>query len=231
MQNWIEKFQHDSTFLFIVSIALVVLLVIVLIVVIYSTKSKTLAQKVAELQESLFEKERKIEKLEQELTALNIKNASNEQELQQFAETKGILGSKEELLASIQAKYNELEKLQSQTKIKLENIEDLYEKLSGEHKILQERNEILLEDNNKYRTNNARLLTKLESDTRHTAAKLEMMQSNKEQLKEEFEALARKVFEGNSQKFAEFSKQNIDNMIKPLQVQISEFKKQVGTNL
>ncbi|MDD2400567.1 MAG: DNA recombination protein RmuC, partial [Sulfurovum sp.] len=68
MQNWIEKFQHDSTFLFIVSIALVVLLVIVLIVVIYSTKSKTLAQKVAELQESLFEKERKIEKLEQELT-------------------------------------------------------------------------------------------------------------------------------------------------------------------
>lgn len=228
MQNWIEKFQHDSTFLFIVSIALVVLLVIVLIVVIYSTKSKTLAQKVAELQESLFEKERKIEKLEQELTALNIKNASNEQELQQFAETKGILGSKEELLASIQAKYNELEKLQSQTKIKLENIEDLYEKLSGDYKILQERNEILLEDNNKYRTNNARLLTKLESDTRHTAAKLEMMQSNKEQLKEEFEALARKVFEGNSQKFAEFSKQNIDNMIKPLQVQISEFKKQVA---
>ncbi len=228
MQNWIEKLQHDSTFLLIVSIALVVLLIIVLIVVIYSSKSKTLTQKVAELQESHSEKERKIEKLEQELTTLNIKNASNEQELQQFAETKGILGSKEELLASIQAKYNELEKLQSQTKTKLENIETLYEKLSADHKALQERNEILLEDNNKHRTNNARLLTKLESDARHTAAKLEMIQSNKEQLKEEFEVLARKVFEGNSQKFAEFSRQNLDSMIKPLQTQIAEFKKQVA---
>jgi len=41
-------------------------------------------------------------------------------------------------------------------------------------------------------------------------------------------SLAKKVFEGNSQKFAEFSKENLDSMIKPLQTQISEFKKQVS---
>jgi DNA recombination protein RmuC len=54
------------------------------------------------------------------------------------------------------------------------------------------------------------------------------MQESKKELKDEFETLAKKVFEGNSQKFAEFSKENLDSMIKPLQTQISEFKKQVS---
>ncbi|MBD3789799.1 MAG: DNA recombination protein RmuC [Campylobacterales bacterium] len=228
MNNLFDRLQEDSTFLLIVGISLVVLLIIVLVVVVFSTKSKTLAERVAELKETLVEKEKKIELLELELKTLNIKNASNERELQQFAETKGILGSKEELLASIQAKYNELEIVQSETKTKLESLQTAHEKLLIEHAALQERSEILQEDNNKQKTNLARLLTKLESDTRHHAAKVEMMQANREQLKEEFEALARKVFEGNSAKFAEFSKQNIDNMIKPLQTQIDEFKKQVS---
>ena len=228
MQEILLRFQNDSTLLLIAGISLVILLVIVLIVVIFSTKIKILSDKLWDSNESRKAKNIKIEILEKELQILKIRNASNEQELQQFAETKGILGSKEELLATIRGRYNELEKEQTQTKAKLESIESMYENLLLEHKSLQSRNESLTEENSRHRINNARLLTKLETEARHASAKLKMMQENKKELKEEFEALAKKVFEGNSRKFAEFSRENLDSMIKPLQIQISEFKKQVS---
>ncbi|RRS29962.1 MAG: DNA recombinase [Epsilonproteobacteria bacterium (ex Lamellibrachia satsuma)] len=212
----------------IAGIAVVVLLVIVLIVVIFSTKVKSQSDTLWELKELLTEKETKIEMLEKELQAIQIKNASNEQELQQFFETKEQLNTTKELLLKSQNQYNTLEKEQSELKANFENIESLYTDLLAEHKSLQERHELLMEDNSKYRINNARLLTKLETESRHAANRLEMMQEHKKEIKDEFEQLAKQIFEGNSQKFAEFSKQNLNSMIKPLQTQISEFKKQVA---
>ena len=174
MQEILLRFQNDSTLLLIAGISLVILLVIVLIVVIFSTKIKTLSDKLWDSNESHKTKNIKIEILEKELQVLKIRNASNEQELQQFAETKGILGSKEELLATIRGRYNELKKEQTQTKAKLESIESMYANLLLEHKSLQSRNESLTEENSRYRINNARLLTKLETEARHASAKLKM---------------------------------------------------------
>ena len=101
MQEILLRFQNDSTLLLIAGFSLVILLVIVLIVVIFSTKIKTLSDKLWDSNESHKTKNIKIEILEIELQILMIQNASNVQDLQQFAETLGILGSKEELLATI----------------------------------------------------------------------------------------------------------------------------------
>ena len=228
MEEIFQTIQNDSTLMFVAGIAAVVLLIIVLVVVIFSTKAKTLSEKLAESLEVDRVKSIKIEALEKELQNAKIVNASQAQELQHFAQVKEDLASKIEYIGTLQTENGTLEKELSQTQTKLENLEAIHENLVEEHKLLQERFEQLQEDNHKYQVNNARLLMKLEAENRYTSSKLEMMQEHKKELKTEFERLAKQIFEGNSEKFAEFSKQNIDSMIKPLQTQIEEFKKQVS---
>ncbi len=228
MEELIAKIQNDSTLMLMAGMAVVVLLVIVLITLVSAMRVKTYKNRWWNTQVDNNEKAEYISALESELQSYKIKNASNEQELSQFAETKETLRSTSESFLELQGKFNELEKELSQVKAKLESAEAIYEALLVEHKELKERHEEILETNSRYRTNNARLLMKLESEERHTSSQKEMMASHKKEIKDELEAMARKVFEGNSQKFAEFSKENLDSMIKPLQTQISEFKKQVS---
>ena len=87
MQELLLKIQNDSTLMLIAGIALVVLLVIVLIVVIFSTKVKSQSDKLWDFKELDKQKNIKIEMLEKELQTVKIRNASNEQELQQFMQT------------------------------------------------------------------------------------------------------------------------------------------------
>ena len=228
MNELITKIQGDSTMMLMAIIAVVVLLVIVLTIVVSAMRVKTYKDRWWNVTVDNKEKAEYISAIERELQAYKIKNASNAQELSQFADTKERLKSAQEEFYALQKNFNELEKELSQLRAKLESAEGMYETLSNAHRELQERNESLLEDNSRYRTNNARLLMKLESEERHASSQKEMMSSHKQEIKSEFEALAKKVFEGNSQKFAEFSKENMDSMIKPLQTQISEFKKQVA---
>ncbi|HFQ61156.1 MAG TPA: DNA recombination protein RmuC [Epsilonproteobacteria bacterium] len=227
-EELILKIQEDSTFMLMAIIAVVVLLVIVLVIVVSAMRVKTYKDRFWDIQVDNKEKAEYITAIERELQAYKIKHASDEQELSHFAETKERLASTTENFTLLQKNYNELEKLLSQTAAKLESAESMYEKLLEEHKALKIQSDTVAESNSKYRTNNARLLMKLESEERHTSSQKEMMQAHKQEIKEEFETLAKKVFEGNSQKFAEFSKENMDSMIKPLQTQISEFKKQVA---
>jgi len=228
MQELLLKIQNDSTLMLMAGLALVVLLVILLVIVVSAMKVKIYKDRFWNTEVDNKEKTEYIAALEHELEAYKLKNASNEQELQQFAETKETLKSTNESLSSLQAKHSELEKELSQIKAQLESAQSIHATLVEEHSNLKERHESVLEENSKYRTNNARLLMKLESEERHIISQKEMMVNHKKEIKDELEALAKKVFDGNSQKFAEFSKENIDNMIKPLQTQISEFKKQVA---
>jgi len=228
MNELIEKIQNDPTLMLMTVMAVVVLLVIVLITVISAMRVKTYKNRWWNTQVDNNEKAEYIFSLESELQSYKIKNASNEQELSQFTETKEILKSTNESFLELQGRFNELEKELSQTKAKLESAEAIYEALLVEHKELKDRHEEILEGNSKYRTNNARLLMKLESEERHASSQQDMMTAHKKEIKAELESMAKKVFDGNSQKFAEFSKENLDNMIKPLQTQITEFKKQVA---
>ncbi len=229
MQDFFFKIENDSTLMLIGGVMLVVLLVIVLIVVIFSTKNTTLKEKLFESKESNDDKFTKIKLLEEELQSVKIKNASMEQVLQQFLQMKEDLATRNDELQLTQARHNTLVKEYSQVFTKLENIEEYFKKLKDEHTLLQEKYETLVEENSKHRVNNARLLMKLETESRHATHKLEMMQEHKKEIKTEFEQLAQQIFEGNSKKFSEFSTQNIDTIIKPLQTEILEFKKQVST--
>lgn len=166
MDELVTKIGSDSTLMFVGAMALVVLLFIVLVVVVSSMRVKTYKDRFINIQIDNQEKEKLIAELQKELQVLKVKNARNEQELQQFAQIKEKLSVTEEGLKVSQKEAHELEKLQSQTKAKLENKESMYETLQSEHTTLGERLEGLNEENSKLRVNNARLLMKLETEVR-----------------------------------------------------------------
>ena len=106
MQELLLKIQNDSTLMLMAGLALVILLVIVLVVVVSAMKVKIYKDRFWNTQIDNKEKTEYISALEHELQAYKIKNASNEQELQQFAETKDALKSTNETLLTLQFKYN-----------------------------------------------------------------------------------------------------------------------------
>lgn len=228
MNELISKIQGDPTLMLMAIIAVVVLLVIVLTVVVSAMRVKTYKDRFWNVTIDNKEKAEYITAIERELQAYKIKDAKNQQELVQFSETKATLRSTQENLEAVKKKFNELEKELSQIKVRLESAETIHTTLLEEYKTLKENYDALLETNSKYRTNNARLLMKLESEERHNSSQKDMMLSHKKEVKNELESLAKKVFDGNSKTFADFSKENLDSMIKPLQTQITEFKKQVA---
>ena len=164
MQELLSEIQNDPTLIFISVIALVVLLVIVLVVVVSSMRVKTYKDIFINVREDNNDKAERISSLEKELQEYKLKNASNEQELEQFSETKNVLNSTKESLSTTRKDFTELEKEQSQLTTKFENLQAMYDHLLDEHKTLQERTEQLQEENSKLRINNARLLMKLETE-------------------------------------------------------------------
>lgn len=228
MNELITKIESDSTLMLMAIIAVVVLLVIVLTIIVSTMRVKSYRDRWWNVTVDNKDKSQEIAILESELQKYKIKDAKNQQELAYFDETKIKLKDVEEKFLFLQKEFHNLEKELSQIKVKLESSESRYDNLLEEYNTLKENYSEQIEENSKYRTNNARLLMKLESEERHTISQQEMMKSHKDEIKKELESLARSVFEGNSRKFAELSKENLDSMIKPLQTQISEFKKQVA---
>lgn len=166
MNDIICKMNNDSTYMVIVAIAIVILLFVVLMVVISSMRIKSYKDRFINSEIDNQEKEALIVKLQSELQNLKIRNAQNEQELQQFAQTREKLTDTESKLEHLQKSSNELEKLQSETRSELDHTRNIFGKLTEDHKTLNVKFEAVQEDNNKLHVNNARLLMKLESEAR-----------------------------------------------------------------
>ena len=166
MNDIICKINNDSSYMVIVAIAIVILLFVVLMVVISSMRIKSYKDRFINTEIDNQEKEALIVKLQSELQNLKIRNAQNEQELQQFAQTREKLSDTESKLEQLQTSNNALEKLQSETRSELDHTLNIFGKLTEEHKTLNGKFEALQEDNNKLHVNNARLLMKLESEAR-----------------------------------------------------------------
>ncbi len=166
MNELITKIQGDPTLMLMAIIAVVVLLVIVLTVVVSAMRVKTYKDRFWNVQVDNKEKSEHITRIERELQEYKIKDAKNQQELAQFSETKTTLKSTQTNFELLQKNANELEKELSQTKAKLESAEGIYENHMHEHTTLKERFDAIMEENAKYRVNNARLLMKLESEER-----------------------------------------------------------------
>lgn len=74
---------------------------------------------------------------------------------------------------------------------------------------------------------NAVLQERIDGINEKNREKFELLEQSKEQMRLEFQELAQKILENNSQKFSLQNQENISKMIDPMREQFREFKKQI----
>jgi DNA recombination protein RmuC len=73
----------------------------------------------------------------------------------------------------------------------------------------------------------AELETRLTAERDAQAEKLKTLEQAKEQLKQEFQNLANRIFDEKTQRFSEKSKENLGTLLNPLKEQLGDFKRRV----
>lgn len=73
----------------------------------------------------------------------------------------------------------------------------------------------------------AELETRLDAERQAQTDKLKTLEDAREQLKQEFQNLANRIFDEKSQRFSEKSKENLGSLLNPLREQLGDFKRRV----
>jgi len=166
MKDLIQKIGSDPTLMFAAAVAVVILLFVLLVVIVATMRVRGYRMRFENLRIETIEKSKRIEELQTQLNAVSLKNAQYTQELKQFGDVKERLMAKEKEAEQLHEVLSQTKSELSQTQAQLDATKERLEALQEEHKALQERFETVTEENNKLRINNARLLTKLESEAR-----------------------------------------------------------------
>ncbi|WP_052383936.1 DNA recombination protein RmuC [Litchfieldella xinjiangensis] len=77
------------------------------------------------------------------------------------------------------------------------------------------------------RETNARLETERDQQRQHHAAQLRQLETAREQLKQEFSALAGRIFEDRQQAFSAQSRESLESLLKPFREQVGQFQRRV----
>ncbi|WP_203301693.1 DNA recombination protein RmuC [Marinobacter sediminum] len=67
----------------------------------------------------------------------------------------------------------------------------------------------------------------LDKERRATSEKLELLERNRDALKQEFENLANKIFEQKSERFSQQTRTSLDTLLNPFRDQLQDFRKRV----
>ncbi len=67
----------------------------------------------------------------------------------------------------------------------------------------------------------------LEKERRAASEKLELLEKNRDSLKQEFENLANRIFDQKSERFSQQSKTSLDSLLNPFRDQLQDFRKRV----
>ncbi|HIP28060.1 MAG TPA: hypothetical protein EYG82_02675 [Sulfurovum sp.] len=164
MQETLTTIQNDSSMVLIAGIALVVLLAIVLVVVVSSMRVKGYKDRFQNLLIEIKEKSTYINSLEKEAEVSSVEQAKNKKELLLFDETKQTLVKSKDKHKALQKEFDGTKKESNKVKTTLKSLKIKHETLIKSHENLEEKLEISLEENNKLKANNARLLSKLEKE-------------------------------------------------------------------
>jgi DNA recombination protein RmuC len=69
--------------------------------------------------------------------------------------------------------------------------------------------------------------TKLEASEKNSAEKISLLKDSESDLKKQFENLATKILEKNSESFSKISQEKINTIVSPMQTQLKDFKEKV----
>ena len=227
MEALLNSLTDESQRLFFAAILAVIILAIALVIVIFVSRIKFLKDRLFVAKEIDLSKNEKIAELEKMLKEIKIKDDALTQELQDFNETKVSLKSKKELIFKMQEKMNLLEEKE---RLHLETVERHikdFQTLTFKYKGLKKRNEFLVEENSRFRTDNTKMLLKVREQERRIFEKLMMVHGNKEEQRKEIEKLAEGIFEKNRQLFDTLQYETIMERISPLADEVSQYQKEV----
>ena len=240
MDKVFANFQMDAEFFILMSLFFAISLLITIIIVYFLSKINSLntildqakeideakIAKIALLESELEDEKSKSEKLSRELQFI----AKNEKRLKEALESVDSL--QRELKEETNAHTEAMHRLKidfNEVSVHYELLNSSYAKLEKSYQQVVEKNERLIEENNRIHTQLRESEVRVFEQEKQNSEKMEMMKEHRMELKEEFELLASKVFDSNSQEFTKLSQQGLSSMIKPLESQIDEFKKQIYT--
>ena len=227
MEELLNTLTDESQRLFFASILAVIVLAIALVIVIFVSRIKFLKDRLFAAKEIDLSKNEKIAELQKKLKEIKIKDDALTLELRDFNDTKVSLKSKKELILKMQEKMDLLEKKE---RLHLETVERHikdFQTLTFKYKGLKKRNEFLVEENSRFRTDNTKMLLKVREQERRIFEKLLMVHGNKEEQRKEIEKLAEGIFEKNRQLFDALQHETIMARISPLADEVSHYQKEV----
>lgn len=152
-------------------------------------------------------------RLEERISALEPVVEEREQLLSRLEHLQQNLSARNEQVAEFDVRQSERDQLLKVTEQKLLHAEQHGRELQQQ---LAQRNEAFTE-----------LETRLEAERQAHADKLKTLEQAREQLKQEFQNLANKIFEEKSARFTEHNKESVGHLLNPLREQLGEFKRRV----
>ena len=99
--------------------------------------------------------------------------------------------------------------------------------LESENRVLEEMLESARSQNLALEKELSETVTRLESERKHAQKSIEELKEARESMQKEFKVLAAQIMEENSRRFGMVSKEGVEQVLKPLQQQVSEFKKRI----
>ena len=109
----------------------------------------------------------------------------------------------------------------------IESQSELISQLQQERITLEDRSNLLMSDINRLNIQISELTSNLNTERRQSQEKLQLLTDAREQLSNQFKALAGEILEDKSKRFTEQNQVNIGALLGPLKTQIHEFKAKV----
>ena len=82
--------------------------------------------------------------------------------------------------------------------------------------------------NTKHKIRNIRLITYLKNERKHAQEKLALLERAREELRLQFSDLAQQIFEERSEKFSSQSKEKLESILTPFNLQLTSLKKEIS---
>ena len=86
----------------------------------------------------------------------------------------------------------------------------------------------LAKANTKHKIRNIRLITYLKNERKHAGEKLALLEKAREELRLQFSDLAQQIFEERSEKFSSQSKEKLESILQPFNLQMATIKKEIS---
>ncbi len=101
------------------------------------------------------------------------------------------------------------------------------EKLQSDNQVIHSDFQLATEKNSTLRETVSRLETQLAEERNQNQEKLQLLENAREKMSLEFKNLANEILEQKGRAFTDSNRQNIENILKPLQDKIQQFEKKV----